>query len=85
MNVKYFKALARLRKSDASDTGAAATLGLVSIGVEHGLHSAIPARSRISSIYCRREKKSITATLNMHTEEVMQFTKVFHGELPLEN
>jgi predicted transcriptional regulator len=30
-------------------------------------------------------KESITKTLNMHTDEVMQFTKVFHGELLLES
>jgi hypothetical protein len=55
VNIKYCRAPTRLRKSEASDTGApsaAATFGLVSTGVEHALHSAIPTRSRISSINC---------------------------------
>jgi len=37
---------------------AAATLGLVSTGVEHGLHLAIPAQSKLSSMYCRYESRS---------------------------
>jgi len=39
----------------------------------------------MSSIYSLRENKTITITLNMHTEEVMQFIEVLHRELLLKS
>ena len=43
------------------------------------------AIKNVQHILPLRKKKSITTSLNMHSEEVMQFTKVFHGELLLKS
>ena len=58
---------------------------MVSTGVEHGLQSEMPARARISTIYCRwGEKQAGAMTLNTHPKEVMEFPKILHRKLMLQ-
>jgi hypothetical protein len=56
VKVRYCKAPARLRKAVGLATGAPIfvdSFACVSTGVEQGLQSVFPARSRISRTYCR--------------------------------
>ena len=68
-----------------SGPNAAETLGMMSTRVEHGLQSEMPARARISTIYCRwGEKQAGAMTLNTHPKEVMEFPKILHRKLMLQ-
>ena len=56
VNVRYRRAPARLRKSEASATGVPVSMDsfrLVSTRVEQGLQSVIPAWARITNMYSR--------------------------------
>jgi hypothetical protein len=88
VNIRYRRASARLLNWVRSATGGpevAETLTYVSMDVETGLQSTMPARSRTSRVNWRWVRKNSSAWCCMETpQEVVKRAEVLHSEFPLE-